>query len=206
MFRNLFNPDSHLMVTMTQITDCIFLSLFWLLCSMPVVTLGASTAALYDAVYHGYRKGDKHPWTRFFRTLKQNLMASILPCLVYLAAFVATGWVLIQLWNAMAVGNLSAGVFAGLALVGMLVLGVISVIFPTMSRFENGPAQLLKNAVFLAMANLPRTLALGILNGVSIFLCARFVVPLFFLPALAALISTLFLEPMFKPYMHQEEN
>ena len=133
-------------------------------------------------------------------------MASILPCLVYLAAFVATGWVLIQLWNAMAVGNLSAGVFAGLALVGMLVLGVISVIFPTMSRFENGPAQLLKNAVFLAMANLPRTLALGILNGVSIFLCARFVVPLFFLPALAALISTLFLEPMFKPYMHQEEN
>ena len=70
MFRNLFNPDSHLMVTMTQITDCIFLSLFWLLCSMPVVTLGASTAALYDAVYHGYRKGDKHPWTRFFRTLK----------------------------------------------------------------------------------------------------------------------------------------
>jgi hypothetical protein len=31
----------------------------------------------------------------------------------------------------------------------------------------------------------------------------RFVFPLFFLPALAALIGTLLLEPMFKPYMPQ---
>ena len=204
MFRNLFNPDSHLMVTMTQITDCIFLSLFWLLCSMPVITVGASTAALYDAVYYGYRKGDKHPWTRFFRTLKQNLKGSILPSLVYLAVFASDGWCLIQLWNAMATGRMSEGLFAGLALLVMLVLGVISVIFPVLSRFENTAAQLLKNTLFLAMANLPRTLAVGMLNGLSIWLCARFVVPLFFLPALAALISTLMLEPMFKPYMPEE--
>ena len=204
MFRNLFNPDSHLMVTMTQITDCIFLSLFWLLCSMPVITVGASTAALYDAVYYGYRKGDKHPWTRFFRTLKQNLKGSILPSLVYLAVFASDGWCLIQLWNAMATGRMSEGLFAGLALLVMLVLGVISVIFPVLSRFENTAAQLLKNTLFLAMANLPRTLAVGMLNGLSIWLCARFVVPLFFLPALVALISTLMLEPMFKPYMPEE--
>ena len=37
-----------------------------------------------------------------------------------------------------------------------------------------------------------------------IFLCVRYVFPLFFLPALAALIGSLFLEPMFKPYMPQE--
>ena len=49
MFRNLFSPDSQLMITMTRITDFIFLSLFWLLCSFPVVTMGASFAALYDA-------------------------------------------------------------------------------------------------------------------------------------------------------------
>ena len=31
MFRNLLRPDSGLMITMTQLTDTIFLSLFWIL-------------------------------------------------------------------------------------------------------------------------------------------------------------------------------
>ena len=60
MFRNLLKPDSPLMITMTQITDCIFLSLFWLLGCIPVVTIGASFAGLYDAAYRGFRKGEKH--------------------------------------------------------------------------------------------------------------------------------------------------
>ena len=77
MFRNLFRPDSGLMITMTQITDCIFLSLFWLLGCIPVVTLGASFAALYDSVYHGFRRGDKHCWQRFWQTYKANWKGSI---------------------------------------------------------------------------------------------------------------------------------
>ena len=62
MFRNLLRPDSPLMITMNNITDCIFLSLFWILGCFPVVTLGASFAALYDASYRGMRKGEKHSW------------------------------------------------------------------------------------------------------------------------------------------------
>ena len=46
MFRNLLKPDSALMITMTRITDCIFLSLFWILCCIPVVTAGASFAGM----------------------------------------------------------------------------------------------------------------------------------------------------------------
>ena len=39
------------------------------------------------------------------------------------------------------------------------------------------------------------------LNAVTVMLCAVFVIPLFFLPSLAALMGSLFIEPMFKPYM-----
>ena len=204
MFKNLLNPENALMITMTQITDCIFLSLFWLVCSFPVITMGAANAALYDAVYNGFRKGEKHPWSRFFKTFRSNLKGSLLPQIVYLAVFCITSWALIQLWNGYAVGNVSAAIFTAVAVLLMVVLGIISVIFPMLSRFDNSTTVLLKNSVLLAMANLPRTLGLGVLNGLSIFLCVRFVVPVFFLPALVALISTLFLEPMFKPYMPEE--
>ena len=205
MFKNLFNPDSALMLTMAQITDCIFLSLFWLVCSFPVFTIGASSAALYDAVYYGFRRGDKHSWSRFIRSFRSNLKSSILPALVYLVIFGLGGWVLIQVWNAAVWEQVSFGAFSAAAFVVMLLLGILSVMVPMLSRFDNSFGGLLRNTVLLALANLPRTLGLGFVNALSILLCVRFIFPLFFLPALANLINTLFLEPMFKPYMGEEE-
>ena len=204
MFRKFLNPDNALMITMTQITDCIFLSLFWLIGCIPVVTMGASFAALYDATYRGFRQGEKHSWGRFLQVYRDNWKASILPTLVFLVGSSLLSKTLIALWNSAAAGNLPWMVFSGAAFVGILVLGILSILFPVLSRFDNSFLGLLKNTVFLAMANLPRTLALGFLNAVTVMLCAVFVIPLFFLPSLAALMGSLLIEPMFKPYMSEE--
>ena len=205
MFRKFLNPDNALMITMTQITDCIFLSMFWLLGCIPVVTVGASFAALYDATFRGFRQGDKHCWGRFWQVYRENWKAGILPTAVFLAVLTLVTKALVALWNAAVAGGVSWMLFSGLAFVGVLVLGMVSVLFPMLSRFENPFLGLLKNTVFLAMANLPRTIALGILNAASGLACAFFVLPLFFLPALAALIGSLLIEPMFRPFMPAEE-
>lgn len=204
MFRSIFHPDSALMITMGQITDCIFLSLFWLLGCFPVVTAGASAAALYDAVWHGFRKGNKHPWQRFFHAFRQNLKAGILPSVIFAAAAAVLLWGLVQLWNNAVCGNISWAVFAGFAFVAVVILGIGSILFPMLSRFENSTAVLFSNTFRLGMANLPLTVGLGLVNAVTVFLCIRYIFPLFFLPALSSLISTLFIEPMFRPYMPQE--
>lgn len=206
MFRNLFRPDSALMITMNQITDCIFLSLFWILGCFPVVTAGASFAALYDATYRGFRRGEKHPWHRFLTVFKENWKAGIVPTMVFLGAFTLLAKAVIALWNAAVYGTVSWMLFSAGAFVGVLALGILSVLFPMLSRFENPLAGLLKNTVLLALANMPKTLALGMVNTASMLLCVRFVFPLFFLPSLAALIGSLFLEPMFRPFMPVEED
>ena len=205
MFRKFLNPDNALMVTMTQITDCIFLSMFWLLGCLPVVTVGASFAALYDATYRGFRQGEKHCWGRFWQVYRENWKAGILPTAVFLAVLTLVTKALVALWNAAVAGGVSWMLFSGLAFVGVLVLGMVSVLFPMLSRFENPFLGLLKNTVFLAMANLPRTIALGILNAAAGLACAFFVLPLFFLPSLAALIGSVLIEPMFKPYLPKVE-
>ena len=204
MFRNLFKPDSPLMITMSRITDYIFLSLFWLLCCIPVVSVGASTAALYDASYRAFRRNERNSWQRFFEVFRSNWKAGILPTLVFLLA----GWgilkAVIAVWNLAVAGTISWLLFSALAFVAVVLLGILSVLFPVLSRFENSFAGLLKNTVFLALANLPRTAILGAINAAAIFLCARIVVPLFFLPSLAAMLGSFLLEPMFKPYMNEE--
>ena len=204
MFRNILRPDSALMITMSQITDCIFLSLFWIIGCIPVVTAGASFAAMYDATYRGLRKGDKHSWSRFLRVYKENWKDGILPTLIVAGGFALDLYLMIQVWNGAVAGSISWAVFAAAALVGALVLGTFSILLPMLSRFRNSLGGMLKNTVLLALANAPSTLALGIVNAVSIFLCVRYIFPLFFLPSLAALIGSLFIEPMFKPYMPEE--
>ena len=42
-----FNYDSPLFSSINKIVDCVFLSLLWFVFSIPIVTMGASTSALY---------------------------------------------------------------------------------------------------------------------------------------------------------------
>ena len=205
MFRNLLKPDSGLMITLTQLTDTIFLSLFWILGCIPVITIGTSCAALYDSVFRSFRQGEKNSWQRFLKVFKDNWKEGILPTVFFLVLFglLVKGMVLV--WNAAVGGSISWMVFSAAALVAVLLLGTLSLLFPLLSRFENSLGGMLKNTFLLGFAHLPRILVLGLTQSAAIFLCARFVFPLFFLPALAALLSSVFVEPMFKPYMPVEE-
>lgn len=205
MFRNLFNPENSLMITLSQITDCIFLSLFWLFGCFPLVTAGAASAALYDTVYRRFRLGEQKSWGRFISVFLRDLVSGLIPSVLFLSALWFGGKGMIALWNAAVDGSLSWMVFAGIAFLAVTTLGILSVLFPLLSRFRNSLPILLKNTVLLALANLPRTIALGLLNTVTGWLCIRYVYPLFFLPALSALISTFLLEPMFRPYMTPAE-
>lgn len=204
MFRNLLNPENPLMIIMSRITDSIFLTLFWIMGCIPVITVGASFAALYDSVYRAFRCGERNGWQRFLATFKNNWKAGIVPGIVFGALIYALVRAMIFFWNSAVAESISWMLFAAIAFIGVLVLGILSVLFPLLSRFENSFAGLLKNTLLLALANLPRTLGLGLINAAAALLCIRFVFPVFFLPALAAFFGSYLLEPMFKPYMPDE--
>lgn len=206
MSRSIFHPDSALMITLGQITDCIFLSLFWILGCFPVVTIGASFAALYDAAFRGFRKNEKNTWQRFIFVFKENWKSGIAPTVVFLAALGLLVRLAVGLWNGAVYGQISWGLFAAGAFVCVVLLGMLSILFPMLSRFENPLGAQIKNTLLIALANMPGTIALGLINAVTALLCVRYVLPLFFLPALAALIGSLFIEPMFRPYMPKEED
>lgn len=203
MFRNLFNPESNLMITMSWITDCIFLSLFWMLGCLPVITFGGVSAALYDASFRGFRRGDKHCWSRFWKVFRENWKQGIVPGILYLAVFFAGCRGLIGVWNAAVYGEVSWMLFSAAAFAGVVVLGVLNVMMPMLSRFENSLAGLLRNTVLIALGNLPGTLLVGMVSAAGVVLSAMLVFPVFFLPCLTALISSLFIEPMFRPYMNE---
>lgn len=83
--RRLFDLESPLMVFLFKVCDSLFLSVLWILFSLPVITIGASSAALYTAVYRCLRKDESYLFRTFFDAFRENWKRSTLSWLVVLA-------------------------------------------------------------------------------------------------------------------------
>lgn len=81
--RGIFSIDSPVMRALIKFFDCICVSILWLLFSLPIVTVGAASAALYTTVYKYLRRDEGHLWSTFWGAFKGNLRRSTL---VWLAA------------------------------------------------------------------------------------------------------------------------
>ncbi|MCR5663314.1 MAG: DUF624 domain-containing protein [Oscillospiraceae bacterium] len=200
MIRRFFNPESGLWRIFGFIGDVLLLSLLWTLCSAPLLTLGAASAALYDAVVSGFRRREPEYLSRFFRTLKRELKASLLPTLLW-AAILFGAWLLLRALAGLAAGT--AGLVltaAGLALL-MIPLGCACWVFPLLSRFTLSFKALNGNAVRLAAGHMAASYALAAGLAAAVWLTLRLaLLPLFFLPALLALYFSLWMEPVFRRY------
>lgn len=83
--RQIFSYDGPLMSALTRIGDCICLSVLWIVFSLPVITLGASTTALYAAAYHCVRKNEDGLWHAFWGAFREEWKRSTLTGLIALA-------------------------------------------------------------------------------------------------------------------------
>lgn len=200
MFNKLMDSDNGLVITMNWITDCLFLSMLWLLFSVFLVSFGPACAALYDTAVHTFRRGEKVVYHRFFQSMKRNMKTGIPAGLIFLAA----GWAGLRLWDRLGAAAENGG--AGYALLWgyfvllLAALGIFGFLFPLLSRFETSLPRLFSNCVLLGMANLPRAAALGLLSAVAIWLCVWLWWPVIFIPCLWAIVASFFIEPVFEPF------
>ena len=203
--KHLFNPESGVWQIFGFIGDVIMLSLLWVVCSAPMLTLGAASAALYDSVTACFRRKEQDYLRRFFRTLKRDLKASLLPTLLWTAILFLAWWI-VRVITGTLTGTAGIVITAVLLALIMIPLGCACWIFPLLSRFTLDFRTLNGNAVRLALGHIPSTYALALGLALAGWLTLRFaLLPFFFLPALLALYFSLFLEPFFQQYEGQEE-
>ena len=69
----------------------IALNLLWIVCSLPVITAGASTTALYYCTLKLHKDGDIRVFHDFFKSFKQNFKQSTLIWILMAAVAVLYG-------------------------------------------------------------------------------------------------------------------
>lgn len=200
MANKFFDPESYAWKPFGLIADLFLLSLLWLLCCLPVFTAGASCAALYDAAVHGFRRGEPNPIPRFFRTLKAELKSGCLAFLLLGGLWLLCLLALRLLMSLPLSENLAFAVEGAGLLLLLLAAGPLCWAFPLLSRFTFTGRGLCAAALKLSLAKLPLSFLLSLSLAGAAWLCRRFLLPVFFLPALLALFHSLFLERVFRTY------
>ena len=200
-----FNYDNAVWRAIGKIADCVFLSAFWVFCSLPIFTIGASTTALYYATNKALRNSRGYVWSEFFHAFKANFKQSTLVWLAVLGVYVVSildCFFARQLWE-------TIPLFKILFLVFFVVMVFVTMwslyVFPYIARFENTTKATMKNCVFISVANFPWTLLLLVLFVVAVAAFLFFPIGMLCVPGIYMILANRILERIFKKYMTPED-
>ena len=74
----LFNMDNKFFTVMGRVADLIMLNVVFLICCLPIVTIGASLTALHYVTLKMTRNEESYIIRSFFKSFKQNFKQSTL--------------------------------------------------------------------------------------------------------------------------------
>lgn len=169
---NLFSFDGPVSRFLYLVADIVTLHLLWLLCSLPVITIGASSTALYYACMKRIRTDEGSLTRNFFRAFRSNFLQATLE------------WLLLLLIGAVLFVDLRVGM-AVVGTLGRVMLVSCSVflipyvltamyLFPVQAKFENRIFDNFKNALLMSLQSFHLSLVLLLLSGTFVLLTLFF--------------------------------
>ena len=159
--KNLIDIDSDLMVFSRKLFDILFLSILWIVCSIPVITTGPATVALYHVSLKMARNEEGNIFSQFLCALKDNLLKGILLSVVYMigAVLLYCNFFLIVATT----GVLGFFLKISFFIAAFSYFGSLFFSFSLQAQFQNTLFGILKNAVILTWTRwIDTVLILGI--------------------------------------------
>ena len=202
----LFSPDSKFMQAMSRVADLVIINVLYILCCIPIITIGAATTALYTACSKMAYEKDGGLYRAFFRSFKENFGQSTILWLIYILAGGIIG-VDIYFFSCMQKPLSYIGIVFCTSMI--LLLMVVSYTFPLLCHFENPKMTTVKNAIMMSIGYLPRSVVMLLINALPwillfsntmLFFQTGFIW-FFFYFSFAAYINSLLLKKVFRPYL-----
>lgn len=174
---NMFNPDSGFSRLMNKIADLFILNILWLFCSIPIVTIGATTIALYSVNLKIINNEEGNLIKTFFKSFKENFKKATIIWLIILIISMVLG-VNLVFWLKC---GLSLSYFALPFIFFSLIifLLVTPYIFPILIKTKCSILNIFKYCFFISLKNLPYSLLITLFGASVLF--ATFYFPIVFL-------------------------
>ena len=168
----MFHPDSLLIRFLTKVCDLLFLNIILVLSCATIVFSGAAVTALYAVTLKMIRGEDYDPIKGYIRAVWKNFIPSVPATLLFFVEVMLISVLRTVLYAETLM--MSPVLFVLLAIVAVLLTAFLSYLLPLLARFDNTFLQHLGNAARLALANLPVTCLLTVVNLLPLLLCMLF--------------------------------
>ena len=170
----LFDADSPLIRGLSRMFDCMLLSVLTILCSLPIVTVGAAVSACYDVMIKMVLDRDHGIVKTYFKAFGKNFKKGTLIWLICLAGilFIGGNYYLLSLDFEVITETIRMVIMVIVLLLTVLMGFVLIYVFPLQARYENKVGTTLKNALFISIAQFPRSIGLLFVNAIVVLLGA----------------------------------
>lgn len=166
--RKFLNLDSPFMMFLSNLTDIVILNVLFLLCCIPVITIGPAITAMHYVTLKMVKDEDGYLLKSFFKAFKENFKQSCIAWMVFLAITVVF---LLDYKILKTAGMEENKIF-------MIVIGSIYLficitamyVFPLLSRFENTLKQTVKNALLMSILHIFKTIIMAVIYVVPFVL------------------------------------
>ncbi|SFI08162.1 Uncharacterized membrane protein YesL [Pseudobutyrivibrio sp. OR37] len=188
----------------SKATDVILLGLYFIVCSLPIFTIGASATALYYATHKCIYKGRGYT-TEFFRSFKDNFKQSTLSWLIFMVLFAILSGDIYITRNMVSANSpfAAASIFFLVLLVFTIVWAIYH--FAYIARFENSFKASFKNSAIIMIVNIGWSVAIVAVTIALLYLMYRIMILIVFAPGIFACAIHPILEKVFRKYMSAED-
>ncbi len=204
--------DNMFVRILSRLGDAMLLSLLFVVCSVPIFTIGASLTALYYTAMKGITLDGGYVFRYFMKSFKENFKKSTIMWLAFLLAFIVFG---VDVWFWYQQFTPGEVTIANVLLVFSIILLSLTFFmflyaFPLQAKFENTIRVQLRNAFLLSVKYFPTTLLITVITAVIVW-------AFYYQPAIAIVgfvmvgfgavgyLYAYFMLRCFKPYLPQEE-
>lgn len=197
---SIFDYDGVLMQTLSKLFDLVVVGILWIIGCIPIITLGASTTAMYSVLMKIVRGESYGVLKAFWKSFKGNFKQATIIWLIFLAIFLVLALdFYLSLWLVNA--TLKAVLFIFFIFLTVVALCMFLYVFPLQACFYNTIRQTLQNAFFFSLGNMFRTILMVVFDAALIVICI--VVPQLsiFMGVIVALVNTLLIRKPFSKYM-----
>ena len=208
---NPLNENSLFNIIFNNLGDIIIANLLFILCSIPLITIGPALTALYHCTLRSIKGNNPGTVKTFFRAFKESFRQSVLVWILFLVILA----VLVLNIRFLLSQDSSASqmlVYLSMAVTAFAVIGFLY-IFPVIAAFSNSLKNLLRNSYIFAFMHFPSTILIAVVTILPMYMTYQDLdlLPLyafcwfFFGFGLTAEINSHLFYRMFRPYLEQEE-
>lgn len=160
----LFSVDSPIYKFMSQLYDILKLNILWLICSLPIVTFGASTTAAFYVALQMADDTEGYIAPAFFKSFKRNLKQGALMGIITLFECYVL-WLDWQLYQA---SGKSAMILAFMILLAFFVVLSNIYAYALMARYDNTIKQTFQNSFVISIRYLIHTIVLIVIIALEV--------------------------------------